>query len=981
MRKLFLLLIIPTLLFATQHLWNPSTTSFKAAGNWDGGYPADGDTAIADGTHVGAMDIDTSIIKFIKIFRVGYSGAITQSVAICTVATTYDSIGTSGAITHSKKRVYSLAGTFVFGTTGTLTGTAGDFNFLDNATFTPKSAPTQFDTLIDAYPGKVFTNTGTTVFGWLPQGGTHTVNSGNFTYKPYLGTTWDQNATTINGTGSYIIYLSFASGRFTFNGLSFTSSGTSNAINFQSMSGIDTCFQAGKLAIAGYTSSRFFAINKGSSATANAVYMSQGYVDSLGRGFGLTIGNRNATGTMTYNMSNSPIYCGWAFDDTTYNAGASVWNHTGPALIHGNFLLGTNTTFNVQGSKYTIDTASVLLTRSKYLDTVIINNAAHTRDTSADSIYCNYFDIVNGKFKGASSVGMHVTKTLSITTSDSVFLRLASHWLRCDSALVLTCPSVIAKRPTDSMSVAFGGTAGKFKQDSAWVMKQLKIPNADFKLTCDFSAGAIDSLKGQPSGQLSGTPGHLDSIIGLKIALFAGSIRDSNLYIQNCSCMVGEDTIFGTAINGGGNYGFIFGNSTTYTITYNGNASTGGTVPVDAGTYITGATVTVLGNTGSLVKTGYTFNNWNTAENGSGASYAPATTFAMGSDNVTLYAQWSQITYTLTMASSGSHSTTTPTVGAHTQNYGDAIPLLSTPDVGCRHILWRVTVGTAHFNPDSTIDTIFSTHTLTDSCRFIQYLLTVQNGTGSGTYDTATSVTIGMTPPASSDSEAYQWTVVSGASTVTNSTHLLLKSNTVLRADYRIKAPDIYGFSQVCSTGVYFTFADTNKGGPGIWRSITTLPSGLSRDGLTGIVSGTPTTVISRSGYKMQDSNSTTIDTAFDTIQVFLGKPIISYPPTITWSKFKPITQITPTSTGGLVASWAIKHALPDTLAFSTSTGVISGSAGDTAHFTDTVIATNASGSDTSVINFIINNGESKKRIKSGSLGLSLFGFFIGKRD
>ena len=35
-----------------------------------------------------------------------------------------------------------------------------------------------------------------------------------------------------------------------------------------------------------------------------------------------------------------------------------------------------------------------------------------------------------------------------------------------------------------------------------------------------------------------------------------------------------------------------------------------------ASNYLAGATVTVLGNTGSLVKTGYTFTGWNTAANG-----------------------------------------------------------------------------------------------------------------------------------------------------------------------------------------------------------------------------------------------------------------------------------------------------------------------------------------------------------------------------
>jgi uncharacterized repeat protein (TIGR02543 family) len=78
----------------------------------------------------------------------------------------------------------------------------------------------------------------------------------------------------------------------------------------------------------------------------------------------------------------------------------------------------------------------------------------------------------------------------------------------------------------------------------------------------------------------------------------------------------------------------------TIGVTYNGNTSTGGAVPTDAGSYVNGATVTVLGNTGALVKAGYTFAGWNTLANGTGTAQAAASTFAMGSAAVTLYAQW-----------------------------------------------------------------------------------------------------------------------------------------------------------------------------------------------------------------------------------------------------------------------------------------------------------------------------------------------------
>jgi DNA-binding beta-propeller fold protein YncE len=78
----------------------------------------------------------------------------------------------------------------------------------------------------------------------------------------------------------------------------------------------------------------------------------------------------------------------------------------------------------------------------------------------------------------------------------------------------------------------------------------------------------------------------------------------------------------------------------TYTVTYDGNGNTGGTVPVDPTHYTQGQTVTVLGNTGNLVKTLYAFTGWNTQPDGSGTTYAGGDHFRIGSANVTLYAKW-----------------------------------------------------------------------------------------------------------------------------------------------------------------------------------------------------------------------------------------------------------------------------------------------------------------------------------------------------
>jgi uncharacterized repeat protein (TIGR02543 family) len=77
----------------------------------------------------------------------------------------------------------------------------------------------------------------------------------------------------------------------------------------------------------------------------------------------------------------------------------------------------------------------------------------------------------------------------------------------------------------------------------------------------------------------------------------------------------------------------------THTVTYSANGGSG-SAPVDASSYSQGAAVTVLGNTGGLVRTGYSFSGWNTQADGNGTDRAPASTFIIGAANVTLYAKW-----------------------------------------------------------------------------------------------------------------------------------------------------------------------------------------------------------------------------------------------------------------------------------------------------------------------------------------------------
>ncbi|MFP3572804.1 S-layer homology domain-containing protein [Brevibacillus sp. SIMBA_040] len=83
--------------------------------------------------------------------------------------------------------------------------------------------------------------------------------------------------------------------------------------------------------------------------------------------------------------------------------------------------------------------------------------------------------------------------------------------------------------------------------------------------------------------------------------------------------------------------------SQSYSVSYNGNGHTGGNAPVDKYEYKEGSRVTVLGNSGNLVKARYTFAGWNTKADGSGTTYTAGSTFMLGASNVILYAKWNAI--------------------------------------------------------------------------------------------------------------------------------------------------------------------------------------------------------------------------------------------------------------------------------------------------------------------------------------------------
>lgn len=102
--------------------------------------------------------------------------------------------------------------------------------------------------------------------------------------------------------------------------------------------------------------------------------------------------------------------------------------------------------------------------------------------------------------------------------------------------------------------------------------------------------------------------------------------------------------------------------STIYTVTYDGNGANFGTTPAgDAG--VSNDLITIIDNTGSLARTGYTFAGWNTAADGTGTTYLAGDTFNIAEDT-TLYAQWVPDMYTVSGTLSG-----VPTVSGLSVSY------------------------------------------------------------------------------------------------------------------------------------------------------------------------------------------------------------------------------------------------------------------------------------------------------------------------
>ena len=137
--------------------------------------------------------------------------------------------------------------------------------------------------------------------------------------------------------------------------------------------------------------------------------------------------------------------------------------------------------------------------------------------------------------------------------------------------------------------------------------------------------------------------------------------------------------------------------SKEYSVTYNANGGTGTTTDANS-PYEAGSNVTVLSN--SFTRSGYSFTGWNTSAEGDGTPYAAGATISSIAANVTLYAQWSENDYTVTVNAGSNGSVGSGSVTGH-KDTKVTLPT-ATANTGYHFSTWTTTSGSVTYTDQTS---------------------------------------------------------------------------------------------------------------------------------------------------------------------------------------------------------------------------------------------------------------------------------------
>ncbi|BAU52226.1 putative Ig domain-containing protein [Mucilaginibacter gotjawali] len=161
-------------------------------------------------------------------------------------------------------------------------------------------------------------------------------------------------------------------------------------------------------------------------------------------------------------------------------------------------------------------------------------------------------------------------------------------------------------------------------------------------------------------------------------------------------------------------------------------------------------------------------------------------------------------------------------------------------------------------------------------------------------------------------------------------------------------SPDVYNAGTAIAP-----LTPTNTGGPILGFTVSpALPAGLSIDPVTGIITGTPTTITAVYGYVVTATNAGGSSSFTIFITIVSSAPVFTYTTPDNYTVGSAIPPLVPVNTGGTPVSYAISPGLPSGLNFDTTSGIITGTPTAVSAAANYVVtATNAGGTGSFTIN------------------------------
>jgi uncharacterized repeat protein (TIGR02543 family) len=457
----------------------------------------------------------------------------------------------------------------------------------------------------------------------------------------------------------------------------------------------------------------FAGINGSTTLNYDAVYAQPIAAPSQGARLGYTFAGWSPSVPATMPNANSTYTAQWTANSYTVNFDANGGSAASPASKTVTYdsaygaLAATSLTGYTLNGWYTAPSGGTLITSASTVTTAS-NHTLYAQWTQNDYSYT--FDAGGGT--GGTSGTLHYGDPVTVPTVTRIGYTFTG-WL--EGAPPATMPDnaiyYTAQWQAYSYTVAYdanGGTGATASSSHTYDVPKALTVNGFSRLGWTFlgwsttPGGSVEYTNGQEVSNLTGEN-------GTTVTLYA--VWSQNSYTYNFianggtggtsgTLHYGDPVVVPTVTRTGYTFGFwaegdppatMPANNIlftavwfvhTYTVTYNGNGSTGGSTANSAHTYDTSKALTTNGFT----KTGFSFTGWSTTPGGAveyadGASVINLT--AQDEGFVTLYATWSAIEYSFTFDANGGTGGTSGTL-----HYGDPVVVPTVTRPGYTFVGW-----------------------------------------------------------------------------------------------------------------------------------------------------------------------------------------------------------------------------------------------------------------------------------------------------